>query len=47
MDTNMTAGGWVFLIAAWGTIIGLLSYCIYRNIVVSKASRRNESADEK
>ncbi len=47
MDTNMTTGGWVFLIAAWGTIIGLLSYCIHRNIVVSRSRRTNKSVDEK
>ena len=26
----MTIGGWIFLVASWGSITGLAVYCFYR-----------------
>lgn len=26
----MTTGGWLFLVAGWGAVIGLTAWCLYR-----------------
>lgn len=26
----MTIGGWIFLVAAWGFVLGLAGYCVWR-----------------
>ena len=29
-STGLTAGGWLFLVLAWGVIVGVTVYCFYR-----------------
>jgi hypothetical protein len=26
----MTTGGWIFMLASWALILGLLAFCLYR-----------------
>ena len=28
----MTPGGWIFLVLAWGFVLGLAGYCVFRTL---------------
>lgn len=28
----MTTGGWIFMVASWAFILGLLAFCLYRTL---------------
>ncbi len=43
MSDNMTTGGFIFLISAWSTVIGLLAFCIWKLFTVRRSANEDDA----